>query len=709
MDQALALTNDLRLSGVTPEWMGIRPLETPERAAVNLPAGVEGYVIPYYNIEGARTGFYRVRTFDFQPKYKQPKNTSNYVYFPPNFKGIVNGHPYIIITEGEKKAACATARNIPTCALSGTDSWRNRTTVLPEGTELVPGKRQGEVIVKTPDGFRTDDGPYAKGFEELVKFIIERKLTVIIIYDTDPQQQGGLNYDVQRASAILGYELRFLGIPANRIRQLVLPNVAEGAGKTGLDDYLTSPSGGQQRLEQLISDTLQKRSAFPLHPNVREFVNRKLDRARLDRKEAQSVSLAILSDLDAKGVRYRSQAGDKMYYFEESSRTLMRATISSQGREQLLEAEFARLLYQQYGLSAADNKVLTWLAAQYSAEEPVQTVSPHRVVSASRLNNEVRYQINDGQYISITSSDTSPAVCHDNGHNGILFESGLENPITQEDLTKQLHRLATPRNKPIPCWWEEVLSDTRLKKRADINAIRFNALLYYISPWLFRWRGTQLPVEIIVGEAGSGKSTLCSMRLQVLLGSPLLRNCPSDLKDWHASVTNSGALHVIDNVKFTDRNLQQRMSDEICRLITEPNPHIEMRKYYTHSDLVRIPVEAAFAVTAIQQPFPNADLVARAVITELDKEPYPGFATSQDVVTVNGQDYIDPSTGTPNNANPNHLTHPKHGADDPTRPFPESGTDIEYATAWVEKHLDDSERQGRAGWIAHHTLVLNRF
>lgn len=682
MDQALALTRDLKLSGLSPDYMDIRPLDVPERASTQIPRDVEGYVIPYFTIDGARTGFYRVRTFDYNPKYKQPKNTSNYVYFPPKFKELVNGHPYILVTEGEKKAASAAVRGIPAVALSGVDSWRNRTTVLPEGTELKPGKREGEIIVKTPEGARIDEGAYAKGFEELVKFAVERKLNFVICYDTEDNPDH-LPYDVQRAAAVLGYELRFMGVPVSRIRQLVLPPILTPR-KTGLDDFLTNAVEGTRHLERLIQETLQKRTAFPLHPNVREFVNKKLDHARLDRKETQSVALAILSDLDAAGCRYRSIAGDRMYYFDETNRGLMRATVGSSGREQLLEAEFSRLLYQRYGLSAADNRVLQWLGAQFSAEEPVQAVSPHRIVFADHDKNTIRYQINDGQYACITSSPDAPATIHDNGHGGFLFESGLDNPIEAKDLvleiTRQQQQVADSSTRTIPCWWEEVLADTRLKNRADPNVIKFAALLYYISPWLWRWKGTQLPIEIITGEAGSGKSTLCSMRLAVLLGSPLLRNCPSDLKDWHASVTNSGGLHVIDNVKFTDRNLQQRMSDEICRLITEPSPHIEMRKYYTHSDLVRIPVEAAFAVTAIQQPFPNADLIARAVIIELDKDPYhthSGYKTNADNTAL--------------------LT------------MTEADTSIEYASDWVDMHLNAPNKNGRAGWIAHHILVLNRF
>jgi hypothetical protein len=172
----------------------------------------------------------------------------------------------------------------------------------------------------------------------------------------------------------------------------------------------------------------------------------------------------------------------------------------------------------------------------------------------------------------------------------------------------------------------------------------------------------QLPVEMTIGEAGSGKSTLYELRLSIINGQPRLRNAPTDLKDWHASITNSGGLHVADNVHLVDRNFRQRLSDEICRIITEPNPTVEMRKYYTNADLIRIPVHAVFALTAIQQPFQNSDIIQRSIITELDK-----------------------------------LERDSEG----------NAVAVNYDAEWKNNQLNAFN--GREGWVAHHMLVLHRF
>jgi len=77
---------------------------------------------------------------------------------------------------------------------------------------------------------------------------------------------------------------------------------------------------------------------------------------------------------------------------------------------------------------------------------------------------------------------------------------------------------------------------------------------------------------------------------------------------------------------------------------------------------MQIPVNVVFALTSIQQPFMNADLVQRSIILDLDK-----------------------------------LSNQPLGE----RP------DITYDSEWRSNQLE--RFGGREGWIAHHLLVLHRF
>lgn len=657
------MEQDLARSGLTASDILAGLIDSTEKAATNVPHSIEGYRIPYLTLYGRPEPFYRVRLFDFIPKYKQPKDSDAYIYFPPNFMEVAKVSPYVLIVEGEKKAALACKLGFPACAVAGVDAWRNRTVSLPADTELKEGKKN--VRAKLPPGQEAQEETtnLAKGMQDLIDFILHHKKHLVICYDSD--LDVGIKPSVQRAAAALGFDLRFRGIPFSHIRQIILPPISihsgngqapakSGEQKIGLDDFLIQ--AGVERFKALVDTCLAKKSAFPRHPNIRSFINQKLQKQVLSRRDLQQLSIGILSDLDANGIRLHNKDSEEAYYFDFVTRKLIKTTFR-ESQDDASSTPFGQFLYRRYGLSSGDKRLIVWLAAQFTGEDPIEEVSPFRVIARTSTGADaVNYQVSDSQYVRVDADGVE--LC-DNGENGILFESGQVLPLDTERLLKELSRQETPKDKPIPNLWSDVLSSVRL--RDQNNQRRIASLLYYVSPWLYRWRGMQLPVELVIGESGSGKSTLCELRLSVISGETRLRNSPQDLKDWHASISNTGGLHVTDNVQLVDRNLRQRLSDEICRLITEPSPSIEQRKYYTNADLLRIPISAVFAITAIQQPFQNADLLQRSIILELDK-------TSN---TEGGRG------------------------------------EITYDSEWRAHQL---ERFGnREGWIAHHLLVLQRF
>lgn len=653
-----AMKEDLAKSGLTADDLQSRPMEAPEKAQTRTPASINGYVLPYFDLDGKRLPYYRVRLFDFDPKYKQQQETSNHVYFPPGFQKALAGKSYVLLTEGEKKAALACKRGYPCCALGGVDSWRNRQLVLPADTEL--NEKQGTLRAKLPANSEAHEitTSLAIGMDELIHMILQRKLNIVIIYDTD--KQYGTKTEVQRACAHLGYELRFRGIPFARIRQLVLPGSDSVEPKLGLDDYLLAHS--DLDFDRILKACLDRKSAFPRHPDLQAHIAKKLQNPHLSRKELQSVSMAVLSDLDATGLRLRNDVDGQFYYFDYDLHVLHQADFPGYRDDVNDLGEFAHYLYRRFGLGSADRPVITWLGTQFTGEQPIEDVKPYKVLArASNRDDRVTIQISDGQFATVSARADQEAQelpgleIYDNGDKGVLFEAGKVTPV---DLPTLLQHYAVEAKGDRPRFlWFEVLKDVRLKDREKQSIVA--ALLYYISPWLYRWRGTQLPVEMIIGEAGSGKSSLAELRLSILTGTPKLRNAPQDLRDWHASLAHTGGLHVTDNLQLADKNLRQRLSDEICRLITEPNPSVEQRKLYTNTGVVNVPVQTVFAITAIQQPFLNADIIQRSIILELDK--------SGDV---------------------------------------HDGM-ITYDSNWMNNQL--RRFGGREGWLAHHFYVLHKF
>lgn len=647
------MAEDLAKSELEPRDIKARVLDNAEKAATLVPHSVNGYVIPYFDLQGKPLQHYRVRLFEHDPKYKQVKDKPNHVYFPPNFWQVASKSDYIILTEGEKKAALATKRGFPACALGGVDSWRNRILTLPKDVSLDTDKG-GKVKAKLPSGAEAEEDAYAPlaiGLQELVDHLIASRKHLIIIYDMDTTPQKRTN--VQRAAASLAFDLRFRGVAFDRIRQIDLPadqSLIDVQGKIALDDYLVAVPDAE--FATLIKDCMSKRSAFPRHPAIRDFLNKKLQRSKLSRRDLQSIAMAILSELDATGLRLRNRQEIQSYYFDYPTHRLIRTNFAADP-EQTSASAFGQYLYRRFGIASADNRLYAWIGAQFTGEEPIEDVSPYRVFARVRTDiDSVTYQLSDAQYVVV---DKDGIKIKDNGADGVLFEADQVKPLDTKLLIEAFEELS---KAPIECWWADTLTQVRLRDKDKQRLV--TALLFYINPWLLRWRNTQLPVELVLGEAGSGKSTLCELRLDILTGEPKLRNSPQDIKDWHAQVTNSGGIHVTDNVQLADKALRQRLSDELCRIVTEPNPSVEMRKYYTNSDLMRIPIKCAFGITAIKQPFQNADILQRSVVIELDK--------AQDL---------------------------------------DAGGQMSYDSDWKNQQL--RRHGGREYWVAHHLDVLRRF
>ena len=667
------IIRDLRASNLNPEDIDAREAGPPELAATRLGMSPSdppiAYVIPYRDVKGNFVPFYRVRALNRARRYYQVHDTVNHVYYPKGFVHALdttNPHNYVIITEGEKKAACATKLGFPSIAFGGVDSWRSRLLVLPEGTQLIPAPGiSGDVHARLPDGYlsslRTiDNAGFAEGFSDFIDIAVERSLTVVVVYDTD--EEGIISEEVQRAAARLGFELRYQGIPITKIRQLVLPTTGKGL-KTGLDDYIRLR--GRDAFQFELDQVLKAETAFPRPRNVRTMMSKRLQKPRMSRKEMIELSLSIITDLDARGRRMHAPASGLYYYFDQQNHNLMPVTLMHRNDVPLHEMPFGRHLYKMYSLSSNDQRIIQWIATQYSGEEPVSEVSPKRVLTRLPKDPDaIAVQLSDSKF-AIICGDEDPDKGFrivDNGQEGVLFEQGQVEAIDLTKLRKEMKRLS--RSGTPPMHWADALSEVHFTDQVtQLGEVTLSAgqsrqlaaLLFYISPWLTRWRGTQLPVELLIGEAGSGKSSIYTLRQMVITGRPQLTNITADIRDWYASASTAGGLLAMDNVHFTaaSKDFRQRLSDELCRIVTEPEPHIQMRRLYTTSALAKFPITATFAITSIEQPFHNTDLLQRAALFELQ------------------------AVGTDHDSN------------------------------WVSRHL--KEGGGREGWLAHHLEILRRF
>ena len=516
----LKIKSHIAESGLEPEDLNVRTLTHAELAACKVSnLQTEGYVIPYYNVEGDPIPFYRLRLFNHPHKYKQPFQTQSHVYFPKDLHKCLAASKFncIIITEGERKAAAGVKAGIPTVGLGGVDSWRSRTVVLPGDTTLEPAKKGTKKIIlaKVPSktyGLEVLTDTVAEGFNELIDLAIAYELNIIIVYDTDLPIYPFVKTQVQRAANTLAHELVNRGIYTDKLRHMMLPPDKD-LGKMGLDDFIIK--NGKGAFEALVQETLDKRVAFPRHPSPKNLVSNALNRGKVGRKEMMTLTRNVITEMDCRGVRMIDKNSRVPYYFEFKSKTLMPAKLLS--RDQALhETPFGAHLHKEYGVSAADTGFIQRLAPLYGTEEPIDTVSPVRVLTST--DDSIILQLSDSEMAVVTGDKTQPIHIYSNGHNGVLFEQDNVDPI---DTAKFMAEFQKQIKEPLKPWWSEVLNTVNLQGE---HSNELATLLFYISPWLRRWRGTQLPVEIVCGEAGSGKSSIFTIRLKILTGRPKLRN-----------------------------------------------------------------------------------------------------------------------------------------------------------------------------------------
>lgn len=230
-------------------------------------AGAPSYTIPYLDLAGRATGFFRWRYVgpantlprDRRGKpqrYGQPKNSGCHFYYAHVgrfrwLKVAKDTSIAICFTEGEKKAAAACLAGLPTIGLGGVDNW-------------------------TTDKLPIDD------FDD----IEWRGRTVYIVFDSDIVHK----LSVREALRRLADEL---------IRRGAVPYVIDlpapgGAKKTGLDDFLVRRGSGAKALAALRA--LPTRSLLiPAACSFADLAAKKLPPPRWVVKDLIPVGLSFLS------------------------------------------------------------------------------------------------------------------------------------------------------------------------------------------------------------------------------------------------------------------------------------------------------------------------------------------------------------------------------------------------------------------------------
>lgn len=570
----------------------------------------EAYVIPYFSTRGEIIReFYRYKLLpplleaNGKPrKYLQLKGQKNHAYLPPTIAPHTwaDTHVPIIITEGEKKALSCSQyghdMNIATMAIGGVDSWRNR--IVEFDADAIIDDRKGRIKAKVKS---------AAQIRELEEQVAEELLEipwanrkVYIIYDTDSPPKAA----VQRAAFELALFLEEHGaIPV----QVMLPSKQDK--KVGLDDFIVE--NGWQALDKLIKEGEWK---FPPLPEdaLKGWIQKQLN-SGAKRSTYQRVARAVLANMDTQGRRFKD-TGRGYYFFENRTKALHAFFWDSQEVKSLRLATMGTHLMNNYGIGTSDSMAISRIGDQFTALEPLVVVKPRHVVTTE--GDALYFQLSSSRLIKVDAD--SIQFC-DNGTDEMLFVAGEVQDLDQDLILKHL------QDGKIADLWLDTLSETSIEAIPGLTLERTHKLLacvYHLNPWFRRWRGLMLPIEIIEAEPGSGKTFVMNLRRGLLVGTPTLDNAPTDIKDWYATIADAPAMWVCDNLGDNlDRKIRDKISDELARLTTEPDPSVAMRELFTTSAVATVKIDCTYAVTTIRSPFHKPDVLQRSLIYHMHSVP----------------------------------------------------------------------------------------
>lgn len=611
---------DLRRSGLNPSTIAASLItdETSDtETALRLDKNhVRGFVLPYFGLDGQQLKFYRIKvlasTNGKTPKYLQPKAAGNHLYLAPGLADLdpswaKNTDLPLFITEGEKKALAAIQAGLPTIAVGGVFSWRTHIHTLERGVVRVEDKPSARVIHLDDRGEKAYRTEVASELES----IEWGRREVFLIFDSDAET----NDEVQRAAFELANWLDERGAItkqislADRVSDSGLKRAGQKAGaKVGLDDALAlNPPFGDDLNDP---EWRQANSFRPLPSDPLQWVTEQLNSGRVTRETQERVAAFGINWLDANGTRFMGVDG--AYYFFDSETRVLHDFQPGTNLASLRATSFGHLLVEQLGLDPADNATVGRLIGRYPLGAEV--ISPSRVLAQSDdFPDTLYYQLSDADVMRIDSKGLNLIS---NGDDGVLFFKGSTEGIELDQLAEDCDAWKRPK---VPLWYK-ALDTINIEPMGGLSrqeTLQLLTTVCYMSPYLQRWRGLMLPLEVAVAEPGSGKSFLYNLRKGILTGQPSLSGLPDDYRSWVAAVGAAPSFWICDNLGNVRSDYWHRLNDELARLITDPEPSIELRQLYTTATTFRVPIRATFAITTIKNPFTAPDVLQRSLLYNL--------------------------------------------------------------------------------------------
>lgn len=196
------------------------------------------YAIPYFkngNVSLTRYKVFWTEPLDSdgksKPRYLSPTHKDWELYCPVGVDDLIESHDYVIVTEGEKKAAKAVEEGYPCVAIPGVTMWMD-----PTSNKLNKAMGRGLTYLTKP-------------LSDLC--LLAKNKKIIVMFDSDAGWDK--NKDVARARIVLKDALLYHAGIWVRIVDIPVPDATKD--KWGIDDVLMDSAGTQLFQKALLEAT----------------------------------------------------------------------------------------------------------------------------------------------------------------------------------------------------------------------------------------------------------------------------------------------------------------------------------------------------------------------------------------------------------------------------------------------------------------------
>lgn len=602
------------------------------------PAGtLRGYTLPYYDVNGMPLGGYQRRRIVpvIKDKYLAPPNSGAHLYIP---KALSDKEPNfwkqfdlpIIICEGEKKALAVTQLGFLGVGISGSSAWRSASVSFTkkEISEMVKAAQaaSGEKV-----NIHFTEQQVGK-IKKAVKVVDELDLIVwdgrdvYIAFDMDNPLT---RRRVQAEALSFAFWLEEQGATVHTI---ILPT-ADDDDKVGIDDYLVS-KGMSHRNPQAASaveamqELMDNSNSYPVLENLKTWINQHLASSSQDvRRKQQQVSRAMLAYIDFHGRRYigRDDAGtvNRVYYHHKKGNKdeLMMLFATSKDLKDIANLKLGALLNGEFNIQSQDTGVISRFADDFKTLEPYTEVEFYRGMATKVQPDSFYLQIGSTHMVRVTAQSIERLVV---GDDGVVFEVG--NASTEPLIWERLEAAIVDQEKDFDPsrYWFEIIKKFNFNPMGEIPVDSVRAIFAtnaYVSPALWRWRGSFLPNEVLVCEPDSGKSSLYKLRNIIWTGAEHLTAPPEDVRTWKANLANAIGMFCVDNVNQAQGPVQGVIRELISQISTSESAQIRERKLFSTTGEEIITVNSPFAFTSVGMTtlFDKQDFLQRSLPMTLNR------------------------------------------------------------------------------------------